>query len=220
MGFNAKQASGGGGKQQDAIAIGNYPARLVQIIEYGLQEQRPYKGKEKAPIEMLRCVYELPTELCVDEDGEPDAEKPRWIGEEFPFFNLGAERAKSTQRYMALDPELMQEGDWEALAGGPCTLTVVHNTSGDKTYANIGSTAPPMKGFDVPDLVNPITVWSLDDPDMEEFEKFPEFIQDKIKANLNFKGSLLETRLDGNYVPQDEPVVEGADADAEGNPYG
>lgn len=222
MSLNAKKAKGGNASaQQEVIPVGNYPARLVQIIDLGLQAQRPYMGKDKEPIEMIRTTYELVTEFCKDDKGNDDEERPRWIGEEFPFFNLGAERAKSTQRYYGLDPQGVHDGDWSALAGAACTMTVVHNPSKDKSkvYANIGSVAPPMKGFNVPELKNPAVVWSLDDPNIEEFSKFPEFIQEKIKANLNFKGSILEARLNGQDVPaaKDEPAVEGADVE---NPYG
>lgn len=226
MSFKAPKGTGGGDRvAQEVVPIGNYPARLVQIIDLGLQKQRPFQGKEKAPVNMIRTTYELPTEFCVDEDGNEDKEKPRWIGEEMPFYSLEADRAKCTLRYKALDPKLEHDGDWEPLVGVACTLTVVHNPDKKdpkKVYANIGSTAPPMKGFEVPPLVNPTVVWMLDDPDMEVFAKFPEFLQEKIKSNLNFKGSLLEAKLAGkDYVPAaDAPAAEGADAEVEENPYG
>ena len=226
MSFKAKQAAGGGNRvDQEVIGIGNYPARLVQLIDLGLQEQRPFQGKVKEPVHMIRTVYELPTEFCVDENGEEDHTKPRWIGEEMPFYNLNAERAKSTQRYKALDPGLVHDGDWEPLVGTACTLTVVHNPDKNKpgvVYANIGSTAPPMKGFEVPPLVNDSLVWSLDDPDVEVFNNFPDFIKDKIKANLNFKGSILEARLSGAADPVQASTDAGGDPseDAGEHPYG
>lgn len=222
MSFNANEqkGTGGGGVQQPVIPVANYPARLVQLIDLGLQAQKPFKGKDKPPINMIRTTYELVTEFCVDEDGNPEVDRPRWIGEEFPFYNLEAEKAKSTQRYNGLDPAGEAEGDWSKLIGAPCTLTVVHNKNGDKTYANIGSVAPPMKGFDVPELVNEPLVWSLDDPDIEVFNKFPEFLQDKIKSNLNYKGSKLEALLEGKeYEASDNAASEGGEAEEE-NPYG
>lgn len=221
MSFNAKDQAGGSGVQQPVIPVANYPARLVQLIDLGLQSQNPYKGTEKPPIHMLRTTYELVTEFCVDENGEPDVERPRWIGEEFPFYNLSAEKAKSTQRYLALDPSQAADGDWSKLIGDACTLTVVHNKAKNgNTYANIGSTSPPMKGYEVPALTNEPLVWSLDDPDIEAFNKFPEFLQDKIKSNLNYKGSKLEALLEGkDYEGQDQAAAEGGEA-AKENPYG
>tara|TARA_R110002020_G_scaffold287099_1_gene502565 strand:+ start:15243 stop:15914 length:672 start_codon:yes stop_codon:yes gene_type:complete len=223
MTFNAKTATGGqGGAAQETVAIGNYPARLVQLVDLGLQAQMAWEGEPKPPIEMVRTVYELPTEFCVDSDGNEDKEKPRWLGEEMNFYNLNAERAKSTLRYRALDPTEDCEGDWSQLIGQACTLTVVHKPNKKKPghfYANIGSTAPPMKGFDVPPLVNPTLVWTLDDPDMEVFEKFPDFMKEKIKANLNFKGSLLEARLNGTEEA-DAPTETQGGEDAGENPYG
>lgn len=166
-------------------------------------------------------VYELPTELCVDEDGNPDPTKPRWLGEEFGFYNLKADRAKSTQRYNAFDPTGDHGGDWTQLIGAACTLTVVHNPKKDDpsiVYANIGSIAPPMKGFEVPPLVNDSVVWSLDDPDMEVFEKFPDFLKKKICSNLNFKGSILEQKLSDGGGTGSDPKTQGNESVS--NPYG
>lgn len=218
MSLNAKKLASTNSKFQrpDPIAVGTYPARLVQVIDLGVQPRRPYKGEPKDPIQMIRCTYELTTEFMKDEDGNDDTTRPRWISEDFPFYSLNADRAKSTQRYLALDPTLHMEGDWEMMVGLPVALTIVHNAKKDDpsiVYSNIGSTSPIMSGMQVAELVNEATVFSLDRPDVTVFNSFPEFLQEKIKGNENFEGSTLAAMLHGGTVaaPVQEPAV---------NPFG
>ena len=49
-----------------------------------------------------------------------------------------------------------------------CKIQVVHNVSGDKTYANVGSIMTTKK---TAEAVNEIVGFSVADPDMEVFEK-------------------------------------------------
>ena len=69
--------------------------------------------------------------------------------------------------------------------------------------------------MEVAPLVNDQTVFSLDNPDAEVFNSFPDFLQEKIKGNINFEGSLLEATLTGGAVAAQPAVQEPAV-----NPYG
>ena len=55
--------------EQPNLEPGPYPARLVQIIDLGLQPQRPYKGVEKPPAHELMVTYELSDAFMIDKDG-------------------------------------------------------------------------------------------------------------------------------------------------------
>ncbi len=216
MTFNANKVATGGSKFTPAapVEVGTYPARLVQLIDLGVQPRKPYQGQEKDPIQMIWVTYELTNEFMKDESGNDIEDKPRWISESFPFYNLKADRAKSTARYMALDPQVEKGGNWDQLLGCPVSVSVVHNQSGDRTFANIGNTAPVMKGMPVDELKNETVVFSLDEPDLEVFNALPEFLQEKIKGNINYQGSALATLLGGGTVaaPQVEEPAE--------NPFG
>lgn len=182
---------------------GSYPGRVVQIIELGLQPQRPYKGKDKPPAYEVRVVYELADEFMKDEDGNDDESKPRWVNEDFPMYSLESTMAKSTERYMALDPKLEYGGDFAQLIGTPCNITVVQRAGkGDnagKIYNNVGGITAmrPKAAAVAPELVNKPVVFDLDDPDLEVFEAFPDFLKNKIKSNLEFNGSKLSDLLNG-----------------------
>ena len=232
MTLNAKNVAGGNGGgnrvAQETLEPGNYPARLVQIIDFGLQPQRPYMGKDKPPAQEIGLTYELVDAFMKDEEGNELEDKPRWISETMPLHNLQNTKARSTERYKAFDPDEVHGGDWTQVIGDPCMVTVVNNAKGDKVYENVGNVTQ-MRARDAakcPELKNPVKVFDLDDPDMEVFAKLPKWIQEKIQGNLNFKGSKLE-KLVGKPASKKEELkkVEQEDApfDADdagdNNPY-
>lgn len=185
--------------EQPEMEAGVYPARLVQIIDMGLQTQRPYQGKEKPPTYEISMTYELVDSFMVDEDGNELEDKPRWVSETFPIYSLEADMAKSTKRYLALDPNRVHDGDFAALVGTACNVTIVINKKEGKTYTNIANVGA-MRPKDVekcPELVNAPRVFDLDSPDLEVYRAFPKWIQEKIASNLEFKGSKLEELLEG-----------------------
>jgi hypothetical protein len=210
MALNAKNAGGGEKNfiEQDLIDIGNYPARLVQIIDLGVQPQRPFQGKDKPPIQEIMYTYELVDSFMKDEDGNELEDKPRWVSENMPFHGLYAENAKSTKRYNAFDPTGAFDGDVTKAIGMALNVAMVHNPKGEKVYANIGGVSP-MRAKDAEKctaLKNPTKVFDLDNPDMDVFNKLPKWVQDKIKENLQYNGSPLQSKLGSK--PVDEPKKE------------
>lgn len=198
MSFKAPVATGGQKfAPQKNISPGTYPARVVQLIDYGLQAQRPYKGEEKKPAIEIGITYELVDEFMKDEQGNDLKESPRWISETLPYHPLIAEKAKSTQRYHAFDPTQAWGGDFSQALDKPINVTIVNNKNGDKIYDNVAtiSAMRPKDAENCPPLVNKTTMFSLDAPDMDVFNKLPKWISDKIKSNLNFNGSLLQKML-------------------------
>ena len=217
MGLNASTVKSTGTKKDYApLDIGNYLARLVQVIDLGLQTQRPYNGQEKPPVHEVMLTYELGTEFLQDDDGNDMEDKPRWISESIPLHNLTQDLAKSTKRIKAIDPKLEFGGDLEQMVSMPCTVTVTHNPNKkdpSKVYVNVGNVTPPMKGIPVPELVNPAKVFNLEEPDLEILGSLPEWVQDKVKANLEFNGSVLAGMLGGGDANPVPPVAGGTQDD-------
>lgn len=227
MGLNAKrvQSNNNNRVEQPVLEPGVYPARLVQLLDLGLQAQRPYLGKDKPPVQEIMLTYELVDAFMVDEEGNDIEDKPRWVSETLPFYGLFADKAKSTQRYNALDPSGAFDGDFSRGVDTPINVTLVNNVSGEKTYTNVANIAAmrPRDASNCPPLKNAAKVFDLDAPDMEVFASVPEWIQTKIKSNLNFSGSVLDKLLSGKAAPAPAekkaksappPVVEDED-----NPY-
>lgn len=198
--------------EQEVLPADNYPARISQVLDLGLQEQRPYEGVAKRPANEIMVTYELVSEFLKDEDGADRLDKPRWVSETFCLFGLHSERAKSTIRYNALDPRHINDGDWSKMIGTPCILAVVNNKSksNGRTYANVGGVTGPMKGMIIPNLVNDTKVFTLDDPDMGVFNALPEWIQTKILGNLDIEGSPLQNAL--GITPVADPKAEAEKA--------
>ena len=215
MGLNARKETGGsGGKdyvEQDVLENGTYPGRLVQLIDLGVQPQRPYQGQEKPPVHTVSVTYEFSDEFMKDDEGNDVEDKPRWISESFPFYSLEATLAKCTKRYYALDPKEVFEGDWPELVGGACNIVVGSYTrksgknAGKDANTVMGLTAMRSKESDkLPPLVNGTKVFLLDEPDMDVFASLPDWMQGDIKDNLEYAGSKLEALLTGGTQPTEE----------------
>lgn len=209
MSLNARNIkSANKGPEQPALDSGSYPARTVQIIDLGVQPQRPFKGEEKPPAHEVMLTYEFADEFMLDEAGDEIEDKPRWLSETFPLRSLDADLATSTKRYKALDPQEKFGGDFTQLIDIPCTVLVVQNQGSGKNagkiYTNIQSLSAmrPRDAAKAPELVNPPKVFVLDEPDLEVFKSLPQWLQDKIKGNLDFDGSALQEALEG---PQEKP---------------
>lgn len=219
-GLNAKKApkpqSNSNRVQQELMEVGTEEARVVAVIDLGLQPQRPYKGQDKPPVNMVRLTYEFPNLFIVDENGEELEDKPRWLSEDIAFKSLELDLAKSTKRYKAIDPEDTNDGDFTGLVGMPCMVTVgqySYMKDGQEKSGNQVNDVSPItkrKADKLGELVNKPQVFLLDDPDMELFESFPDWLKDKIKGNLEFAGSPLEEALNGGKKtkPKEQPKDE------------
>jgi hypothetical protein len=169
---------------------------------------REYQGQVKEPAQQVALTYELADEFLLDDDGQPDGAKPRWITETINLFNIESDKAKSTKRIMALDPNLVHGGDLTPLLGTPINVHLVKEEKKGKIYNNVSGLAP-MREKEVaqcPALVNEPRLFDLDEPDMKVFNDLPNWLQEKIKGNLNFAGSKLAKSLGdkGEAAPKAE----------------
>jgi hypothetical protein len=207
MGLNANNGIGGKSKLSfKLMEAGSAPARLVQIIDLGLQPD-VYQGVEQSPKRRLLYTYEFPYEFMLDEDGKEQTDKPRWLSEDMPFYSLSATKAKSTERYNAFDPTGLHDGDLERCLGAPVMVTIVHNPgkgkNKGKVFENIAgvSSMQSKMAASLPPLVNGSKIFDLDNPDLEIFNSLPPFIRDKITGNLEFVGSKLEGLIGKGSTP-------------------
>ena len=203
--------------KQEELPVDNYPCRVAQVIDMGRHHKEVWNDAtkkyevayDKAPVHLLRLTYEFTTEFMKDEAGNELEDKPRWLSEEFPLLPLTSDLATSTKRMSAFDPGFDKyQGDFSLLITQPCAVTVAHKKNGS---AKVGNVSKPMKGMVVAELKNEPKVFILDKPDVDMFRSFPEWIQERIKANLDFEGSKLQAALEGQAVGQvkkEEKVAE------------
>lgn len=196
----------------------NYPARLVQVVDLGRQQN--FFDAEKINHEVM-LTYELTTEFCLDENDEPVEDKPRWLSEVINMIDLPIGmsvndiyndqyrgKSKMVLRSRAFDPKGTLEFDFSEMLGKPCAVTVVQKKKKDGDLRNdVGGITPPMKGLTIDKLVNEPKFFTIDEPDLEIFFSLPTWLQDKIKGNLNYGGSALEEAI-ANYEPKGEKEPE------------
>ena len=218
---NKAKGSSGSSKPRDVVPAGQYPARLVRIIDLGLHPKINYKTKKvEGEQYKVRFTYELVNSFLKDENGEDMLDKPRWISEDvniskaLAFDDAPAQpwyaNCGIVKRVRALTGNPVATADDLAeLLGMACAVLVVHEANKQgKTdaegnpivYANVGDVQGDpfaMMGQECPALVNDAKFLDLSDPDMELFEEQPGFIKERILKNLEFSGSVLEARLNG-----------------------
>ena len=219
MSLNTNSAVGSG-SNIEPMESGSYPGRVLNVIDLGLQAQRPFQGEEKKPTYEIMLGYEFADVFLLDEDGNEIPEKPRVLSESFPLYSLTSERATSTKRYLTFDPEQVYDGDFAALIGSPVMITVVQNPGSGKhkgrIFENIAGITP-MRTKDadkLPPLVNEPVIFDLDAPDLDAYKAMPEWIQKRITANLEFEGSALANMLSTSPpkdVAEASPITEEED---------
>lgn len=182
--------------KQDAMEAGSYPARVVRVVDWGVQPPHPQDKYGKGPVHKISVTYEFPEEFIKDEEGNDVEDKPRWQAEQFALRPLSSDLATSTARSKAIDVDGKFDGDWSQYLGLPCEPVLIIN---DKGYNKIVGVNPlrKAKAAKLEDLKNPAFFFDLANPNLEDFEKLPKWEQAQICKNVNFKGSKLYDLLGG-----------------------
>lgn len=187
--------------KQEAVEVGSYPARLVRILSLGLQNQRAYEGQEKPPAYEIQLTYELLDEFMKDEAGNELEDKPRWVSETMPLRALDSDLAKSTKRYRVFDPDNDFDGDFTKALGVPVSVALGINAKGYNTVLDV-AVMRKRDADKAPELVNEAGYFDINSPDMAVFNSLPNWVKEKMKSNLEFKGSALEAALGGGEVTE------------------
>ena len=166
---------------------GTFVARLIRVVDLGIQPRDAYEGKPKDPCSQILVYFELPTEFEEDQEGN---QRTRMVWEYLNLFR-NAQRGKEIEWYAALDPSAEHGGDWSKLIGTPCTLGIKTNkvtkNGQQRKYFNIKSVAGPMSGMDTPDGMLERYSFDLDAPDQAVFESMPNHIQTMISNRLTLE---------------------------------
>lgn len=179
-------------KASDQPQVGTHAGRLVGIVDLGEQPGFNYQGKDIEPQHQITFTYELPKSKM--QDGRPHFTSEDMQNSDF-FDPKKGLASKLMKRVYALDPSgntSNHGANLETLLTAPCMIEVGAN---DKGYTKIKNVTGVPSDYPIPELTNDVFVFTLDDPDVEMFRRFPEFVQKKILSNLNYEGSKLQKRL-------------------------
>lgn len=178
-------ATNKGNAPREIVPAGNHVARAYSMIEVGTVTE-DYMGEPKT-MKKVRIGFELPTEMRVF--SEEKGEQPMVISNEYTLSMH--EKAKlravlESWRGAAFTEKEAESFDITKLLGKPCMLNVVHKTTANGTYANIGTIAPIPKGLECPPQINPMFVLSYDEWDQDKFESLPKFIKEKMETSQEY----------------------------------
>jgi len=159
------------GKDFERIGDGTYPARIVNVIDLGEQENT-FEGETKIQ-DKVWIEFELPTET-ITIDG---TDKPRWLGKEFTKSTNKNALLMKVLNALYTPKELEEVESFKDLVGKALLIEIGETAGGKDKW--IGS-SKLMKGMTVPELVNTPKYFDLENPDQEVFDSLPNFLQDKI----------------------------------------
>jgi hypothetical protein len=189
------------------LPAATYPGYLIQVLDLGLH-QNSFKGEDKGPTRQIMLTYELGDEYLLDDDGQPMPDKPRWLSEQTWLYPLKSERATSTARYKALDPNTVHGGDFVACLGTPINISIGARKGTGKWEGQVFNDVlgiSVMRAKDAAKMSGPVNkpkYFDTDEPDVEVFLSLPAYVQGLIKSNLEYTGSRLESLLKDVKTPE------------------
>jgi hypothetical protein len=202
---------GGGGNFKKA-PIGNHIGRCFKMIDLGTQTSKggQFAGKVARKIQI---TWEL-----LGDDAEGNAMTVTWEGKTMPL-TISKEYTLSMHEKASLRKELgawrgKQFTDEEAkqfditkLVGVYCMVNVTHSESNGKEYANVAGLSPLPSALknSRPAGVHSQVIFEIDNPDMEAFESFPDWIKDKIREAPEWENS-VQMETEGASDEQDGDI--------------
>jgi hypothetical protein len=178
-------------QKREIIPSGSYPARCISMIDIG-SIPTEWQGEKKIRA-LIRLKFELPT---VTKVFNPDkGEQPFVIERQFTksLHEKSALRPfLDNWRGKALTDEECQAFDLSNLLGASCLLSVVHNSVGDRTYANIGGISTLPEGLQCPAQFNHSFIWDYvdnynEDAVTSENTFIPSWLQETIKSSSEWR---------------------------------
>lgn len=199
---NIKANNGGGKKDKGRIEDGTYMARVVQLIDLGVQKSE-YEGVEKINHQVM-ITFEFPTEMV--KVGDDD--KPRWLSKNYTVSTH--EKSGMAALINAVDPtgQATSKGrNLKGILGLPAMVTVGTTSGGN---AKVSGVARLMKGMQVPELVNDPVFFDLDGDDVEQFDKFPDWLKERITSGIDFHKTPFSKAIDnGSSSSTEEEEFDG-----------
>jgi hypothetical protein len=197
-----------GGSDYAPMESGVYVARCYSMIQIGSVEEN-INGENKIQ-HKVRLSFEFPLEKKVFK--EENGEQPYLLSKDYTLsFHEKATLRLHLENWRGkkFTDEEAAKFDITKLLGIPATINVVHKVakSNGKTYAEIGSISPLMKGTLCPEQINPTQVLSYDNFDVALFESLPEFLRKKIESSKEYQelGKTTQTTQAGELDSTEPP---------------
>jgi hypothetical protein len=176
-----------GGSTFIQVPPGMHLAMCYRIIDLGTQKTE-YMGQVKHQPKVL-FQFEVHGE---DDAGQPlttSSGEPLSVAKNFTLSlseKSNLRKDLQTWRGKEFTEEELKAFDLKNVLGQWCMLSITHRQYNDKTYCNIENINPvpsSIRKAGLPDGHNEPKLFSIREADMDLFEKFSDYIKDKIKAS-------------------------------------
>lgn len=177
---------------KDYPLMTTHMARLVGITDLGHQPGFEFEGRKIDSKWKVEFMYELPNSLM--EDGRPHCVWEEINVDDFEGKGL---TSKMMARVRSLDPENeTKDGqDLSKLLGKPCMVTLSPGKNGFPKIKGIPSVTSVALGMEVPEAHNELFAFDMDNPDLEIWDTFPKFKQEKLEKAINYPQTELCKQL-------------------------
>ena len=176
---------------KDGGGISPVPEGLFQAVcwaVYDLGTQFSEKWNKTARQALI--IWEIPEERIEVEKDEKKVDLPRVVSKRYTL-SLGdralLRKDLESWRGKKFLPEELSGFDITKLVGVNCMIQIIHTIRDGKTYANISSIVPLVKGMEKLLPENKTRIFSMADGDSIP-EDTPQWIIDLIKSSAEYKG--------------------------------
>lgn len=168
------------------LDAGTHAAICTWVVGIGMQATT-WEGVTKE-VEKLKLRFEVPSERVTwtTKDGEA-GEGPMviWLTVTASMHkNSRLRRLVQSWLGRKLEEKEAWEFDTDDLIGQPCLISVVHREYQDKTYANIDTISPLMKGMPAPVAEGELLSFDPYHHTPEEFALLPSWLQELVNKGL------------------------------------
>lgn len=189
----------------EVLAAGTYAARIVQIVELGVQPGGEYKGQKQADVPVFHVTFELPEVTRTNREGDEVTAK------ETMFINVtSGKKAKLTHLAKAAGIENLRDYDSSEFLNKPVLLTIEHQQKGDRIKTFVASTTRLPQGLanSLPPASTEVKYFSFSDPDVEVFNSLGDGLKNMMTRALNYSGSKVEKLINTSVSKTDDSGIE------------
>ena len=122
---------------------GSYPARLCSLVDLGTQTTT-WEGEPKTAHKVL-LTFEVTDPETRRDDGSAHTISRRFTAS--LHVKSALRKLLEAWRNKTFTSDELRQFDLKVLVGMPCMVSVIHETKGDKTFANLASVMKLPRGF-------------------------------------------------------------------------
>lgn len=188
---------------------GTFTARCTSVIDLGTQKTL-WEGEEKQAHKLL-LSFEITDNENRRADGSPHTVSKRFTAS--LHAKAGLRKFLESWRGRPFTPQELAGFDVKNVLGLPCLVGIVHETKGEKVYANLSSVMKLPKGMPAGAGALEAVAFDLAAPDWQVYAGLSSRLQTQIAESPEFKRLDVPKSISlGAAVPAHQPAPKNATA--------